>query len=369
MRRDRALGTAALAGVAALALPLGDAGPWQAHPVTLALWSAMMVIALILFFRPVAMVIMAGLCLFGAVAGAIALYLLLQDGARGDAAAGLWIGLVGLAAVVWRALERGAALGAETRGTLINLAVPAAFGIWLLYLWQVLTIGFGVPAVLLPPPTQIAASLAASAHLLGEDFVQTFVKSMIPGYIIGCGSGFLVGVLIDRVPFLQRGLLPVGNLVSALPIVGIAPIMVMWFGFDWQSKAAVVVIMTFFPMLVNTIAGLGALGRMEGDLMRTYGASYGQTLRLARLPAALPFIFNALKLNSTLALIGAIVAEFFGTPIVGLGFRISTSVGRMDIALVWATITVAALAGSAAYGAIALLERSLTFWHPSFRRV
>jgi NitT/TauT family transport system permease protein len=129
------------------------------------------------------------------------------------------------------------------------------------------------------------------------------------------------------------------------------------------------VIMTFFPMLVNTIAGLAALGRIELDLMRTYAASYPQTLVLARLPAALPFIFNALKVNSTLALIGAIVAEFFGTPTVGMGFRISTEVGRMNISMVWATIVVAAVTGSAAYGAIALVERNLTFWHPSLRKV
>ena len=78
---------------------------------------------------------------------------------------------------------------------------------------------------------------------------------MLAGYVIGSLAGFIVAVLIDRSQFLQRGLLPIGNLVSALPIVGIAPIMVMWFGFDWQSKAAVVVVMTFFPMLVNTVAG------------------------------------------------------------------------------------------------------------------
>ncbi len=185
---------------------------------------------------------------------------------------------------------------------------------------------------------------------------------------MGCGAGFLVGVLVDRVPFLQRGLLPLGNLVSALPIVGVAPIMVMWFGFDWQSKAALVVIMTFFPMLVNTIAGLAAAGRMERDLMRSYGASYLETLIKLRLPIGLPFIFNALKINSTLALIGAIVAEFFGTPIVGMGFRISTEVGRMNLDMVWATIAVAALAGSLFYGVVALLERTLTFWHPAFRR-
>src|SRR4029079_18294298 len=87
-----------------------------------------------------------------------------------------------------------------------------------------------------------------------------------------------------------------------------------------------------------------------------------------RLPAALPFIFNGLKLNTTLAMIGAIVAEFFGTPIVGMGFRISTEVGRMNIDMVWAEIAVAALAGSVFYGVMALVERACTFWHPSFRR-
>ena len=191
---------------------------------------------------------------------------------------------------------------------------------------------------------------------------------MLAGYVIGCLSGFLVALLVDRVPFLKRGLLPIGNLVAALPVVGIAPIMVMWFGFDWPSKAAVVVIMTFFPMLVNSVAGLAAADAMQRDLMRTYGAGHGQTLRKLRLPAALPFIFNGLKINTTLALIGAIVAEFFGTPIVGMGFRISAAVGRMEIDAVWAEIAVAALAGSAFYGVMALAERACTFWHPSFRK-
>ena len=122
--------------------------------------------------------------------------------------------------------------------------------------------------------------------------------------------------------------------------------MVMWFGFDWQSKAAVVVIMTFFPMLVNTHTGIAASGQMERDLMYSYASNYWQTLLLLRLPNALPFIFNAMKINSTLALIGAIVAEFFGTPIVGMGFRISIEVGRMNVDVVWATILVAAMSGS-----------------------
>jgi NitT/TauT family transport system permease protein len=106
---------------------------------------------------------------------------------------------------------------------------------------------------------------------------------------------------------------------------------------------------------------------MHRDLMRTYAAGYWQTLFKLRLPAALPFIFNALKINSTLALIAAIVAEFFGTPTVGMGFRISAEIGRLATDMVWAEIAVAALAGSVFYGIMALVERAVTFWHPSFR--
>ena len=204
--------------------------------------------------------------------------------------------------------------------------------------------------------------------LLWIDFQQTILHAVLIGYAIGCVSGFIVAIAVDRVPFLKRGLLPVGNLVSALPIVAVAPIMVMWFGFDWPSKAAVVVAMTFFPMLVNTVAGLAASEQIERDLMHTYAAGYWQSLFKLRLPAALPFIFNALKINSTLAMIGAIVAEFFGTPIRGMGFRISTEVGRMNTDMVWAEIAVAALAGSAFYGVVSLIERVATFWHPSFRQ-
>jgi NitT/TauT family transport system permease protein len=129
-----------------------------------------------------------------------------------------------------------------------------------------------------------------------------------------------------------------------------------------------VVVMTFFPMLVNAVTGLSVSGHLERDLMRSYGASWWQTLTKLRLPAAMPFVFNALKINSTLALIGAIVAEFFGTPIVGMGFRISTEVGRLGLDMVWAEIAVAALAGSAFYGLLVTLERGVTFWHPSYRK-
>ncbi|MFN3144734.1 MAG: ABC transporter permease [Paracoccaceae bacterium] len=251
------------------------------------------------------------------------------------------------------------------RGT--KIAVPLIFGLAVLVVWEGLVRGFGVSGVILPPPSVIWARIVLSVDILWVDFVQTFVKGALAGYLIGCAAALAVAVVIDRSPFLQQGLLPVGNFVAALPIVGIAPIMVMWFGFDWQSKAAVVVVMVFFPVLVNTVAGLAATDAMQRDLMKTYSASYVQTLVKLRLPAAMPFVFNGLKISTTLALIGAIVAEFFGSPIRGMGFRISTSVGQLALDMVWAEIAVAAVAGTAFYGVVAAVEKVVTFWHPSQR--
>ena len=251
---------------------------------------------------------------------------------------------------------------------LYSVLPPAVFGVTLLIIWECLVHGFEISPVLLPAPSVIAATFKASLDILWVDFVQTVIKGALSGYVIGCGSAFLLAILVDRYDFLRRGLLPIGNFMAALPIIGIAPILVMWFGFDWQSKAAVVVVMVFFPMLVNTVQGLQESTAMQRDLMRAYAAGYLTTLIKLRLPSAMPFVFNGLKIGTTLALIGAIVAEFFGSPIKGMGFRISTSVGQLALDLVWAEIVVAALAGSAFYGGVALIEKAVTFWHPSQRK-
>jgi NitT/TauT family transport system permease protein len=304
-----------------------------------------------------------------ALAAAASLMLLNDATVAGSARAGFWV----LAIACWLSAALGVVNLAGTgslrreRQRIVNLLVPLLFGVTVFYLWEVAVRGFGVPAVLLPSPSAAATRFAHSLPTLGADFVQTFVRGVLIGYAIGCGGGLLVAILAHRYAFLGRGLLPLGNFFSALPLVGVAPVMVMWFGFDWPSKAAVVVLVTFFPMLVNAIAGLSASGHIERDLMRSYAASHSQALTKLYLPAALPFIFNALKINATLALIGAIVAEFFGTPTQGIGFRISTEAGRMAIDMVWAEIALAALAGMAFYGFVALAERATTFWHPSFR--
>lgn len=285
---------------------------------------------------------------------------------------GFWSYLVALALLATVSVRRTAALDADRASGAVGrsaalYATPLLFGVWVLVFWQLLTRAFDVPQVLLPAPSLVWHELLAGFGTLASDFVQTVLHSVLIGLVAGSALGFAVGVAIDRSPFLQRGLLPIAALASTVPLVGIAPIMVMWFGFDWHSKAAVVVIMTFFPMLVNTLAGLGEAGHMERDLMRCYGAGTWRTLWSLRIPAALPFVFNALKVNSTLAMIGAIVAEFFGSPVSGLGFRISTEAARLNMGLVWAAILVAALAGSLLYGLLGWIERRATFWHPSIR--
>ena len=284
---------------------------------------------------------------------------------------GLRLLVVALWLAAWLAVDALADAAAPAARALPISPCPSLFGACLLFLWEV--VGASASACRRcccrrPPP--IGARFAGvAADRCGADFVQTFLKAVLAGYVdrlrrrlrssrswpTACRS-------------CSRGLLPLGNFVAALPIVGIAPIMVMWFGFDWQSKAAVVVVMTFFPMLVNTVAGLAAAerdaARPDALLRRRLLARRCCKLRL---PAAMPFIFNGLKINSTLALIGAIVAEFFGTPIVGMGFRISTEVGAHDLDMVWAEIAVAALAGSAVLRGRRAGRAGVTFWHPSYR--
>ena len=284
------------------------------------------------------------------------------DQPHGGDAPGVWWALAGWVVLLWLVLGR----LAQLQGRVLSLLAPAAFGLAMLYLWEILVVGWDVPRVLLPAPHAVGEVLSARWNVLWPDFKQTAI-SVLAGYGAGCGTGFGVALLADRYRLIQRGLLPLAGLAGAMPIVGIAPIMVMWFGFDWESKAAVAAIVTFFPMLVNTIAGLASVDAMHRDLMRTYGAGHAATLLKLRLPSALPFVFNALKINSTLALISAIVAEFFGSPIYGLGFRISAEVARMNVDVVWAAISLAALAGSIFYGLIALVERVMTFWHASYR--
>lgn len=215
---------------------------------------------------------------------------------------------------------------------------------------------YNVPPGLIPTPSRVAQALWAARNVLMLDAWYTFVLEALLGFIFGTLAGLLLSLLVVRFRFLERGLLPYAALLSSVPIVALAPVVIKGFGLGWPSKTIVVAITVLFPVVINAVRGLHSALPMHLDLMHSYAATQGQTFREVRWPSALPFIFTALKVGATLSLINAIVAEFFGTEGHGLGFRIQIEVGRFNLDIVWSAIVVASLIGIAFYLLIVWLE-------------
>lgn len=238
----------------------------------------------------------------------------------------------------------------------------------ILALWQGLVVGFNVPKGIFPGVHDVVFQLRAGWPVLLNDSYVTFVREVLFGLALGVSSGFLVGVAISLSPFLQRGFLPLAAAFGAVPIVGLAPVLGRAFGVDWESKAAVVVIVTFFPVVLNTVQGLLNVDPVKLELLRAYAARPYEIFLKVRLPNALPYIFNALKIGVVIAVISVIVSEFLipGPPR-GLGQRISLSArqGAFDVA--FAAIVVSSLFTTMLYFLVSTIERVSTSWHASFR--
>ncbi|GIW30286.1 MAG: hypothetical protein KatS3mg071_0460 [Meiothermus sp.] len=277
----------------------------------------------------------------------------------------LLIGL-GFLGVVW-GLARVAQQFVDTSNPVVGFTPAALTLLALVVTAEALLRAYQVPPGLIPTPSRVLSTLLEVRDVLLQDAFQTVVLEALVGYLVGCSLGLLTALLISRYVFLERGLLPYAALFSSIPIVALAPVLVKMIGIDWPSKAVIVAITVFFPMVVNTFRGLTEVSPLSLDLMRSYAAGEVQQYRWLRLPNALPFIFNALKLGTTLAMIGAIVGEFFGANGQGLGFRIQIEAGRFGFDIVWSAIIVASVIGIAWYGLVAWLERRLTGWHVSFR--
>lgn len=216
---------------------------------------------------------------------------------------------------------------------------------------------YAVPTGLIPTPSKVGQSLWAARTVLLQDAYYTFVLEALLGFIIGTLAGLGLALLAVRFRILERGVLPYAALLSSVPIVALAPVVIKAAGLGWPSKTIIVAITVLFPVVINAVRGLQSAQPMHLDLMHSYAASPAQTFREVRWPSALPFIFTALRVSSTLALINAIVAEFFGTEGKGLGFRIQIEVGRFGLDIVWAAIVVASVIGISFYLLISALER------------
>jgi NitT/TauT family transport system permease protein len=251
-------------------------------------------------------------------------------------------------------------------GILWHIVPPAVVFVLLILAWEYGVRLFNVPDYTLPPPSRILQTLPTIGELK-QDTYYTTVQEALPGYLIGCSIGFAAAVIASRFRFFAHGILPYAVITNSVPIVGFAPISLVLFGIDWQSKAFIAAVLTSFPMFVNAYRGLTSIDSLSLQLMRSYAAGWWSTFFKLRLPASLPYVFNALKINTTLAMIAAIIGEYFGGQAQGLGYFIEKEDGSLVMDAVWAAVVVACAIGIAAYMAIVVMERVFTSWHVSYR--
>ena len=238
----------------------------------------------------------------------------------------------------------------------------------LLLTWEGLVLGFRVPAGIFPSVASIGQARTRAWPVLVADAYLTFVREVLLGFGVGLVLGIVTGTLIAFSAFLRRGFLPLATAFGAVPIVGLAPVLGRALGVDWESKAAVGVIVTFFPVVLNTVQGLISVEPLKLELLRSYAAKPLQGFFALRLPNALPYVFTSLKVAIVLTVVSVIVAEFLipGPPS-GLGQRISLSAHRGQFDVVFAAIFVSSVLSMLLYWTVQLLERWLLAWHPSSR--
>jgi NitT/TauT family transport system permease protein len=234
---------------------------------------------------------------------------------------------------------------------------PIAFALTLLVVWQGVVMFAQIPEYLLPSPTAIAATIDRS---LAASFAATFGEALA-GFIMASALAFVLATLFVRFRTLEEGLFPIAIAAKTTPIVAIAPLLVIWLGTGWWSKVVAAMLISFFPVLVNTVKGLKAADVEYIELFETLGASRAQEYRKLRIPFCLPYLFSALKISSSLAVVGAIVGEFVGAT-QGLGYLIVISSAHLETATVFSAIFAAALAGISMFYAISWAEQSLIFW-------
>lgn len=234
-------------------------------------------------------------------------------------------------------------------------------------LWEGAIKAFSIQKFLLPSPDAIVRTLYDQRGVLFSAGWYTF-REALGGFAIGSGAAIVFGVLVARFARVGAALMPLAIAANAVPIIAFAPIFNAWFDpLTPTAKMAVAAVLCFFPVLVNTLRGLQSVRPQQLELMRAYACGEVQTFRRVRFPTALPYIFTSLKVASVLAMIGAIVGEFFGGSFNALGVLIRSRAQILDFESAWAAIVVACLFGIGFYVAVAVAERLVVRWAPSTR--
>ena len=234
-------------------------------------------------------------------------------------------------------------------------------------LWEGFVRGLNIQEFLLPPPSEILQTLWTERDTLWSAGWFTFEEAF-GGWVIGCSMAILTALVLARWRTLSTALMPFAIAANAIPIIAFAPITNNWFGaLNQSSKMVIAAVLCYFPVLVNTLRGLTSVRPQQIELMRSYAAGEVEIFRRVRIPNALPYIFTGLKVATVLAMIGAIVGDWFGGSLDALGVEIQRQAGVFAFTEAWAAIVVASVLGIAFYTAVAIVERLTMSWHPSSR--
>jgi NitT/TauT family transport system permease protein len=226
---------------------------------------------------------------------------------------------------------------------------------------------FHVQQFLLPKPSEIVRAFWTDRGTLWPAGWYTF-KEALGGFAIGSALGIVAATFVGRFKTAGAAFMPIAIAANAVPIVAFAPIFDVWFNpLSPKSKMAIAAVLCFLPVMVNTLRGLQSANPRQIELMRSYAASDLEIWRRVRVPTALPFVFTALKVASVLAMIGAIVGEYFGGAFTALGVLINSDAQIFHFVTAWAGILLASMLGLALYGAVVAAERVLVRWAPAAR--
>lgn len=256
--------------------------------------------------------------------------------------------------------ERAAWLPARWRAALGEWIPALAVFLGILLVWQIIDILLDVPAYILPSPADIVGEVSERFPQLLRELGWTMVEA-VGGFLLGSGVAFLMATVFIHVRMVERSLYPWAVVLQTVPIIAIAPLLTIWFGFGLSPKIVIAAIICFFPMLVNSTRGLRAISPQALELMRILSASRRDIFVRLRLPSSLPYVFSGLKVASTLSVIGAIVAEFTGADR-GIGYLVVAAAYRIDTRLMFAGIAFSSAAGILFFSVISGLERLLLHW-------
>ncbi|HZP96787.1 MAG TPA: ABC transporter permease [Candidatus Limnocylindria bacterium] len=250
----------------------------------------------------------------------------------------------------------------SARRTIVDLLIAgAAMGVIAIAL-EIWTAAFHVPGYLVPAPSAVGARLVADWAMFLREAAVTIAEASM-GFLVGTTVAFAIASAMVRSRVLERTLFPLAILVKLTPIVAVAPLFTLWFGFGSAPKVAIAALITFFPMVVNAFVGLRSADPQEVAFLETLGATRTEVFRHLRVPNALPYLFSGARISLNLALIGAVIGEWTGADH-GLGRVILVANANLDLATLFAAVLLLAAIGIAANALVGTVERRVLHWHP-----